>query len=340
MTAPPAGLTRRDLTDMMQAYKKTSLLRAGVELGVFDALADGPATAEALGRRLSAHPRGVRILLEALAAIRLVESAGDAFRLAPVAADHLVSSRPDHLGGMVRVMASDEEWDALRDLGAAVRAGGTVLDVHAETPEYAYWENFAAYATKVARPTAEVAAEVLAPWAKEIGDLSILDVACGHGVYGYTLAEHHPQARVTSLDWPNVLTVAEGHAERMGVRDRVSLRPGDMFTTPLGGPYDLVLLTNVTHHFSEDKVRELVTRLGAAVRPGGKLVIVGFTTGAEPPAEDPAPYLFSVLMLVWTHEGESHSVAAYDRVLAAAGFGPATVHPTDLPFRILVADKR
>ncbi|MBQ1009598.1 class I SAM-dependent methyltransferase [Micromonospora sp. M51] len=324
---------------MMQAYKKTSLLRTGVELGVFDALAAGPATAGGLAPKLGIHPRGARILLDALTAIRLTDRTGEHFSLTPAAADHLVSTRPDYLGGMVKVMSSDWEWDALRDLSAAVREGGTVLDVHAETPEYSYWEDFAAYATKVAQPTAEVMAEALAPWAKERAELDILDVACGHGVYGYTLAQHNPQATVTSLDWPNVLAVTEKHAERLGVRDRASFLPGDMFPTDLGGPSDVALLTNVTHHFSEERVHELVKRLGSVVKQGGRLVIVGFTTGDESPALDPAPYLFSVLMLVWTFEGESHSVAAYNRALAAAGFGPATVHPTDLPFRVLVAEK-
>ncbi|MEU1239032.1 class I SAM-dependent methyltransferase [Micromonospora parva] len=332
-------LTRRDINEMMQAYKKTSLLRTGVELGVFDALAAGPATAGGLAPKLGIHPRGARILLDALTAIRLTDRTGEHFSLTPAAADHLVSTRPDYLGGMVKVMSSDWEWDALRDLSAAVREGGTVLDVHAETPEYSYWEDFAAYATKVAQPTAEVMAEALAPWAKERAELDILDVACGHGVYGYTLTQHNPQATVTSLDWPNVLAVTEKHAERLGVRDRASFLPGDMFTTDLGGPYDVALLTNVTHHFSEERVHELVKRLGSVVKQGGRLVIVGFTTGDESPALDPAPYLFSVLMLVWTFEGESHSVAAYNRALAAAGFGPATVHPTDLPFRVLVAEK-
>jgi C-methyltransferase len=337
-TALGTGLNRRDLNDMMQAYKKTSLLRAGTELGVFDALADGPATADQIAQTLKLHPRGARILLEALVAIRLVTLDGDEFRLAPVAAEHLVRSAPDYLGGMVKVMASDMEWDALRDLSAAVRSGGTVLDVHAETPGYTYWEDFAAYATKVARPTAEVMAEALSSWTAGKSTLDVLDVACGHGMYGYTMALRNPQAHVTSLDWPNVLAVAERHADRMGVLDRTSKLPGDMFETDLGGPYDLVLLTNVTHHFSEPKVTELLTRLGGAVKPGGKLVIVGFTAD-DPPAVDPAPYLFSVLMLVWTFEGESHSVTAYNRSLAAAGFGPATVYPTDLPFRILIADR-
>lgn len=337
--ARTAGVTRRDVMDMMQAYKKTSLLRTGIELGVFDALADGPITGDEVATRVGAHPRGTRILLDALAAIGLVEVVAGHYELPQGVADSLVSSKPGYVGGMIRVMASDQEWDGLRDLTAAVRAGGTVAEVHAETPEYTYWEDFATYATHVAEPTADVLSATIAPWAAGRESLDILDVACGHGVYGYTVARDNPAARVWSLDWPNVLAVTEGHARRFGVRDRAEYIPGDMFSTPLGGPYDMVLLTNVTHHFSEEKVTELIGRLSTAIKPGGRLVIVGFTVTDAPPIEDPAPHLFSVLMLVWTHEGESHSVAAYNRALGVNGFTEATVVPTDLPFYVLVADK-
>ena len=145
---------------------------------------------------------------------------------------------------------------------SAVRAGGTVQDIHAETPEYEYWEDFASYAVTVAQPTADVAADVMADWCAGRPTLDILDVACGHGVYGYTLAARNPQAQVWSLDWPNVLAVTEKHAKRIGVHDRAHFITGDMFEVPLGGPYDVVFVTNVTHHFSAEKVTELLTRLG------------------------------------------------------------------------------
>jgi 2-polyprenyl-3-methyl-5-hydroxy-6-metoxy-1,4-benzoquinol methylase len=337
---PVSSPTHLDLFDMMQAYKKTSLLRAGLDLGVFDVLAAGPGTVDDVAQMVSAHPRGTRILLNALAAIGLLEVSGGQFRLSPDASRHLVSTEPGYVGGMARVFASDWEWDALKDLSAAVRQGGTVQEVHAETPGYAYWEDFAWNATTVAEPTARLVGDVLAPWSTGRDTLDVLDVACGHGVYGYTLAANNPQARVWSLDWPNVLAITERHAKRLGVRERAHFIPGDMFEVPLGGPYDLVLVTNVTHHFSEEKVTGLLTRLGSVVKPGGRVVIVGFVVGDAPPAQDPAPHLFSVLMLAWTFEGESHSVEMYNRALTTAGLTEAVAHVTDLPFRILVAERR
>jgi SAM-dependent methyltransferase len=332
--------TPAEIFDMMLAYKTTALLGTAVELGVFDSLAGGGAGAAEVAGRLGLDERATRLLLNALAAIRLLESDGRSYALAEGAAAHLVRGRPGYVGDMTKVMSSAWEWDALKRLPEAVRRGGTVLEEHAETPGYTYWEDFAAFAGAVARPTAEAAARALAPWASARERLHVLDMACGHGLYGFVLACHYPRARVWSLDWPNVLPIAVQGAERLDVADRVSTIAGDMFEVPLGGPYDLVLITNVLHHFSEERGTELLRRASQALVPQGKVVLVGFTVEQGPPAADPAPHLFSILMLVWTFAGEVHPVAAYQRMLWEAGFGDANVHRVpSLPLRVMVADK-
>ena len=74
-------------------------------------------------------------------------------------------------------------------------------------------------------------------------------MAAGHGLFGIMIAQHNPKAQITAMDWPNVLAVATGNAQKFGVADRHSLLPGDAFETEFGGPYDLVLVTNFFHHF-------------------------------------------------------------------------------------------
>jgi len=337
-TPTNSTLTRKRLTEIMQGYKTTALLRTAVELGVFDALTDGPATAGTLADKLGTDPRGARILLDALAAVHLLDKDEAHYRL-PAGAENLLTRRsPHYLGDRVKVMSSDREWDALKRLTEAVRHGGTVLDEHAETAEFDYWVDFAAHASAIAAPTARVMSDALAPWAAGRESLRVLDIACGHGIYGYTFCQRNPGARVSSLDWPNVLPVAAGHAERLGVRDRVEFIAGDMFTAPLGGPYDLVMFTNVLHHFSEKRAVELLRRAAEVLRPDGRLALVGFTGGDEGPAADPFPYLLSILMLAWTNEGEVHSEAGYHRILAESGFSRPDIHRVaDLPLRVLIA---
>lgn len=341
MTAVAAAadtVTRQQLYRMMRVYKETSLLRAGVRLGVFDALADGPQDAATVADRVGADPRGIRLLLNALAALRLVRTAGGAYELDPGARALLVRDSPDYYGGMVDVVAGDDEWDALRDLDRAVRHGGSVSDTDAETPGYRYWETFARSVGPVTVPTANLLADLLAPWAADRGPLSMLDLACGHGIYGFTLAERFAGSTVTCVDWENVLAITAAHAEQRGLADRVRTVPGDMFTVDAGGPHDLVLVTNVVHHFSEERSTELLARAARDLAPGGRVGIVGFVAGDDEPREDPEPHLFSILMLVWTQAGEVHTHAAYERMAAGAGLVIEQSRPVPgLPFHVVVA---
>jgi C-methyltransferase len=137
-----------------------------------------------------------------------------------------------------------------------------------------------------------------------------------------------------------VLPVARAQAERLGVLDRAEFVAGDMFDATLGGPYDLAVLSQVLHHFSAAKGGQLLERVASCLRPDGRVVVHDFVAGVAPPAAEPAPHLFSVLLTAWTREGEAHTLAAFREMLAAAGFAePSVHHLPGLPTRALVADR-
>ncbi|MEU2182053.1 class I SAM-dependent methyltransferase [Streptomyces thermolilacinus] len=328
------------LLHMAQAVRRAGVLCAGMDLAVFDTMADGPADAETVAARLGVPARGARVLLRALAAIELLKTDGERFWLAPGVDRVLVRSSSGYFGDILRHAVSRYEWDALGRLSDAVRRGGTVLDTNAETPDYPFWADLARTPTPHTPLVADLLADALEPWAAGHERLDVLDVACGHGLYGYTVARRYPKARVRSVDWPGVLEHSRGHAERLGVLDRVELTPGDMFELPLGGPYDLTLITNVLHHFSAERAGQMLRRLAEVTRPGGRIGIVAVTADGRDPASDPVPHLFAALMLAWTHEGESHALETYRDLLTANGFGEPRLHEVGgVPLRLLLAER-
>jgi C-methyltransferase len=327
------------LMQMMQGLQATAILQAGVQLGVFDQIAAGKHDAASIAGAIGADERGVRILLDALAVLGLVEANGG-YQLAPLADSFLVTDRPAYLGGMVSILAGEWAWTGYPRLADAVRAGKTVLDQDADTPGHSFWETFARSSTGVAATASALLAELLAPWAGRREQLDILDVACGSGLYSLTLAGQQDHARVTLLDWPNVLEITRGTAERLGLGERTSSIEGDVFEVPLGGPYDLVIASHIFHHFSAERCLALMRRLADALKPGGKLAINEFTAEGERPADEPFPRLFSVIMLVWTQEGDAHPVGMYRRLLEQSGFGPPEVHEgRGMPSRFLIAER-
>jgi C-methyltransferase len=326
---------------LSQGYVTSAVLRSGVELGVYECLGRQPSTAEQVAQSIGGDPRGTRILLDALVAIGLAERSGELFATTPVAQRYLVSRSPTFLGTRLGVFCNDVLWEALGKLSEAVRHGGSRLADNAGSPVHPYWEAMARALAPDLDPSATAMAELLAPWAEGRAGLTILDVGCGNGAYGYAMALRRPEARVFSLDGPDVLAVAQESAQRLGILDRVTYLAGDMFDVALGGPYDLAILSQVLHHLDVPRCQALLRRVADALAPDGQVVIHDLVRGAAPPRADPGPYLFSVLMLAWSPSGEVHTLPEYQAMLDEAGFVQPTVE--DLPgaaSRLLIAGRR
>ncbi|GAA3725925.1 class I SAM-dependent methyltransferase [Streptomyces tremellae] len=331
----------KHLHDIARGYVKTALLRTAFELRIFDPLDGGGLSAVELAEYADVHPRGMRILCDALSAIGLLRAEEGRYQLPEEGSELLISTSPSFFGGAVRLGASDWEWDAQKHLVDAVRHGGTVQPTHALTPEFDYWQEFAHSTSWFNNGAAQLMTDRLVPWAAERDSVDVLDIACSHGSYGFTFARAEPRATITGLDWPGVLDITERHAEELGVADRFRKLPGDMFKTPLGGPYDLVMLTNVLHHFAEAEATVLLKRAHAALKPGGRIAVVGHSYDAgDTPHTNPLPFMFSVIMLVQTHDGETHSVDAYRRMLTDAGFAHPSSHASEAAMhRLFLADR-
>jgi ubiquinone/menaquinone biosynthesis C-methylase UbiE len=176
-------------------------------------------------------------------------------------------------------------------------------------------------------PVAAFSAQLLAvlldagagkPW-------KVLDIAAGHGMFGITLAQHNPNARVTALDWPNVLTVASANAAKGGVTDRFRTIAGDAFSVDYGSGYDLVLLTNILHHFDPAGCEQLLRRVHAALAPGGRAVTLEFVPDASrvTPVEAAS---FALVMLAMTPAGDAYTFAEYEPMFRRAGFAKSELH--------------
>lgn len=250
----------------------------------------------------------------------------------------LVREGAAYLGDLADVFFSDWQWRGHLGLADAVRQGGTISDEqNVETPQHPFWETFVDAWTGASFPSAHAVAAILAPWAATRRPLEILDVACGSGIYGATLAGAHDGSRVAFLDWPSVLKSTRAYAGQFGVDARAHYLSGDMFEIQLGGPYDLALASHVFHHFAPERCVELLRRIAEALKPGGRIAIHDFIVTTTP-AQEPAAALFSVIMLVRTKQGRAYTLNDYETMLSQAGFGPPELNDiAGLPTRVLVA---
>ncbi|MGE0404710.1 MAG: methyltransferase [Candidatus Korobacteraceae bacterium] len=322
--------------DTLNAYQRTEALKAALELDVFTAIGEGKRTPVELAERCAASERGLRILCDYLVTIGFLIKSSGHYDLTADSAMFLDKRAPTYVGGAVSFMASPELVDSFRNLAAAVRKGGTPEGEGTIAAEHPVWVEFA----RAMSPLQGLPSQLLADLATPLpANARILDIAAGHGLFGIALLRRHSDARVTALDWPNVVEVAKENARHAGVGSRLRALAGNAFEVDFGGPYDLVLITNFLHHFSPAQCGALLRKVHAALAPGGRVMVLEFV-----PDEDRVhpvfPARFSLMMLGSTPEGDAYTFPEFQKMFASAGFSEITLHA--LPptfFRVVSARK-
>lgn len=334
----PAAPSPALFFETLNAYQRTEALKTAIELDIFTAIGEGAATVPEIARRAQAAERGIRILCDFLTVLGFLTKQGNRYALTPDAAMFLDHRSPAYLGGTVRFLASPMLTEGFQDLTASVRQGGTVLKAEGSlAPEHPMWVEFARSMTPMMALPAELMAKLLEAGR---GDRwKVLDIAASHGVFGITLARHNPNAQIVAVDWANVLEVAKENAKAAGVAGRYQTLPGSAFEVNFGEGYDLVLLTNLLHHFDPAGCEALLRKVHTALRPGGRAAILEFVPNDDR-VSPPLPASFALIMLSTTPAGDAYTFAEYGQMLDHAGFSSSELHPLPPTFQHLVVGRK
>jgi SAM-dependent methyltransferase len=331
------ALNPQSLQQLLFAFVKSGLLKTAVDLELFTHIAHGRRTAPEIAAAAGGDARAVRIVLDALCAQEFLHKDGDRYGLDPLVETMLVKDSPTYAGAFTRITLNPRLWQAIGQLTDIVRSG-RVPESIVSMPEHEFWVEFSAASEQISAIGANAVAEQLALDPQRPAEL--LDVAVGSGVYGFTALQRYPRARLTSLDWANVLAHARTIAERRGVADRVTWLAGSAFDTPLPtAHFDAVLMSHFLHHFAADENIALARRLFAALKPGGQLLVHDFVPDDARTAHEPA-LLFAVIMLASTEHGNAYTFAELRQQLEAAGFRDLSLVPVAMGGSSVITARR
>jgi len=157
-------------------------------------------------------------------------------------------------------------------------------------------------------------------------ETKVLDVAAGHGEFGFAVARRFPKARIVALDWPAVLDVTRERATQAGLGERLEALPGDAFEVDLGTGYDVVLVPNFLHHFSETANVTFLKRVAGALKGNGQVIVTEFVPNQDR-VSPPMAARFALTMLVGTKEGDAYTFAELSKMLTDAGLVRIEQHP-------------
>jgi len=160
----------------------------------------------------------------------------------------------------------------------------------------------------------------------------------GHGLYGIAFAKHNPNAKVTGVDWANVLEVAKENATKADVSDRYSTIAGSAFDVDFGSDYDIVLIPNFLHHFDVATNEKLLRKVHAALAPQGTVITPEFIPN-EDRISPPRDAMFSMQMLS-TPAGDAYTFSELEEMFRNAGFTRNEMRElSPFPQRLVVSQK-
>jgi hypothetical protein len=323
---------------LITGYWLSQCVRVAAELGVADALARGPRTAEALAEPLGAHAPSLRRVLRALASAGVfAEDARGRFRLTP-AAKALQTGAPGSLRDFARMMTDGYNWRAWAALDQAVRGGALPFDqVHGE-PIFDYLAKHPADEALFAASMASISGTENAAVARgyPFGKLgTLVDVGGAHGHLLATILRRHKKLRGILYDQPQVVAAAgaSGFLSAPDLAGRHELVGGSFFDRVPAGA-DAYLMKYILHDWDDEKCLRILGHCRDALAEGGRVLVVEHVI----PRGNGADWakLLDINMLALTG-GQERTREEFQDLFARAGLRLARVHPTACPLRVLEA---
>lgn len=270
------GFGPRPLLETHSTLLLAQTLMVATKVGLFEALASSALTPAQIAARCGTEEGATAKLLFVLEATSYVKTAGrESYKLTGDARKWLLPAGEQSLHDSL--LFRFVEWSWIGGLEGFVRSGQP-LDIHAgmSAPEWdLYQRGMRSLAAGLVR---EVAWRTPVPK----GARRMLDVGGSHGLFSAALCGRHPELYAEILDLPDAVAQAAPMLAKEGLGDRVRFRIGDALTDEFGEEaFDLILVSNLLHHFDAPQSRAVIRRAAGALRPGGILVIQELFTPAS-----------------------------------------------------------
>ena len=305
------------IIQMAFAQRANQVLKAAVELNVFQPMAQGPASAQAVAQACQAPVLGIQRLLNVLVSMQLLTHQNHAYSLTDESRTYLLKDSllcaHDFILGMPAEQAA---WDSL---STAIRQGQSFNQLNQPQQAEAFFPRLAQNIFPLSYTTAQLLAQVLnvSSWP---ADSQVLDVGAGAGSWSIPLAEANLGVRVEALDLQAVLQVTQQFAQRHQVHQQYTYTNSTWqnFAWPTH-TYTAITLGHVLHCEGEEASQQLLNHCFKALKPGGTVIIGEFIADEDSPGPLPV-MLFDLHMYLNTQNGVVFSASQLIQLLSNAGF--------------------
>lgn len=315
-------------------------ITAAVQLGVPDALADGPLPIEELASRVNANPDALRRLLRALIGRGIFRQRKDGRYELNGLADTLRSKAAFSTAGPALYFGSQQHREVWSHLADAIRTGEAVVPALTGTDAFDYLNQNPDLVEVFHQAMANTTEMAIGPLtaAYPFADFpTIVDLGGGVGQLLAAILTAAPNSKGILYDLPNAVTEAPQLLSKCDVADRVQVMEGSFFDgVPSGG--DLYVIKNVLHDWPDEDAIKILRSIRNAVPVGTTLLIVEFVISEKNHANHVGHW--TDLEMLVMQAGRERTGNEYGKLLEAAGFAMTRLVPTVSPLSFVEARAR
>ena len=289
------------------------ILLSGAELDLFTLLTPQALSAQEIGDRIEADPRGLTILLDALSAMGLLTKHEETYQCSPSISALLSSGASGSILSWVLHMAAVwKRWASITDL---VRSPQQPEQQAPSSPKIRDIRAFIGAMHVIATPLAPRIVAAVRPFSSR----ALLDVGGAMGTYTVAFLQAIPEMKATLFDRPDVIEIARPFLDRMGLLHRINLVPGDFYKDEFPKNHDLAFVSAIIHQNSPEQNLHLFLKVFRSLDPGGRIIIRDHVM--DPDRTRPKDgAIFAVNMFVATDGGNTYTFDEIKKGLAEAGF--------------------
>jgi acetylserotonin N-methyltransferase len=326
--------------DLLEAFRRSKTMFAAINLGVFDALADGPKTAQVLAGQLQANVDALERLLVACVGLNLLKYDESGYQNQPAATAYLCRNSPRRLTGYLSY-SNEVLWKLWANLEDAVREGSNrwkqvygvdepIFDHFFRTEPLKREFLFGMHGMGLISSPEVVAAFDLSRFRR------LVDVGGATGHLAVAACLRYPSLEAVVFDLPAAVPLAQEVIGASPVASRVSVVAGDFFTDALPEG-DLFALGRILHDWTEKKSLALLRKVYESLPIGGAVLVAEKLLDEDKTGPRWAQ-MQSLNMLVCA-EGKERTLGEYETLLRQVGFTEVLGSPTASPLDAVLAVK-
>lgn len=325
------------LFNLMTGGLKSKVLSTALKVDIFSFLSFRPRSLEEIKKFLTFPPRSLRIFLDVLLNMKLIQISNHLYENTRISNRYLVQRKLSYLGGYVDLF--DLAYENNADLKEILQDGqpGIFSYGYFFEKEVKNLENIEDY-SKIMNETSGELVMALSQFYDFSESELLIDIGGGIGKACMNLVSQHSGLNVILFDLPAICKNVEEKLSTFWLANKIQVCPGDFLKDEFPGGFDTALMMRIAYQWSEEQVKYLFAKVYNSLPQGGKLVI--YEAFKDDDKNDPGDAtMISLYLLMVSPAGECRTTGEITDWLKEVGFSSVQVINTIYVYKAIVATK-